>query len=82
MMCRQLDRAEEYYRAAPELYTRLKPEGKKIFGLMTASYHSILKRIAANPAAIFQKRIRPGKLERTVLFGNWFCRMPNELKLF
>jgi phytoene synthase len=77
----QLARAEECYRAAPELYARLNPEGKKIFGLMTASYHAILKRIAADPAAVFQKRIRPGKLERLILFANWIFRTPAELRL-
>ena len=45
----QLDRAEDYYRASRDLYARLKPDGKKVFGLMTATYHAISKKIAANP---------------------------------
>jgi phytoene synthase len=81
LMRSQLDRAEDYYRASRELYVWLKPEGKKIFGLMTATYHAILKRIAANPAAVFTKRIRPGKFERFRLLAKWTCFAPKELIL-
>ena len=77
----QLDRAEDYYRASRELYARLKPEGKKIFGLMTATYHAILKNIAANPAAVFTKRIRPGMFKRIRLVAKWTYFAPKELVL-
>ncbi|MCC6124494.1 MAG: squalene/phytoene synthase family protein [Pirellulales bacterium] len=81
MQC-QIDRAEDYYRASRELYVRLMPEGKKIFGLMTTTYHAILKRIAANPAAIFTRRIRPGKLDSSLLFAQWFFSAPPKELLF
>jgi phytoene synthase len=77
----QVQRAEEHYAASRELYARLTPEGKKIFGLMTATYHSILKKIAADPAAVFRKRIRPGKLERIRLLARWTFLTPKELVL-
>lgn len=81
LMRSQIQRAEDYYLASRELYGRLKPEGKKIFGLMTATYHAILKRIAANPAAVFTSRIRPGKFARLRLAAKWTCFAPKELKL-
>ena len=81
LMRRQLARAEDYYRASGDLYVRLKPEGKKIFGLMTATYHAISKKIAANPAAVFTKRIRPGTFERFRLIAKWTCFAPKELFL-
>jgi phytoene synthase len=81
LMGMQLDRAENYYRASRELYARLKPEGKKIFGLMTVTYHAILKQIAANPVAVFTRRIRPGRFERFCLIAKWTCSTPRELLL-
>jgi phytoene synthase len=77
----QIDRAEDYYRASRELYVRLKPAGRKIFGLMTASYHTILRHIAADPAAVFTCRIRPGRLDRIRLASRWTFRAPKELVL-
>ena len=77
----QAERAEDYYGSSGELYARLKPEGKKIFGLMTATYHAILRKISANPAAVFSKRIRPGKFERFRLVAKWTCCPPKELVL-
>jgi 15-cis-phytoene synthase len=79
LMRQQLARAEDYYCASRELYVRLKPEGKKIFGLMTATYRAILKKIAADPAAVFTKRIRPGTFERFRLIAKWTCFAPKEL---
>jgi 15-cis-phytoene synthase len=79
LMRGQLDRAEDYYRASRELYLRLKPEGKKIFGLMTATYHAILRKIAARPAAVFAGRIRPSMFERLWLLGRWTCLPPKDL---
>jgi phytoene synthase len=81
LMRSQIQRAEDYYLASLELYGRLKPEGRKIFGLMTATYHAILKRIAADPAAVFTSRVRPSKFERMRLAAKWTCFAPRELKL-
>ena len=81
LMRTQLDRTEDYYRAGRELYARLKPDGKKIFGLMTATYHAISKKIAAHPAAVFTKRIRPGAFARLRLIAKWTCFTPRELIL-
>jgi 15-cis-phytoene synthase len=81
LMRGQLDRAEDYYRASRELYLRLKPEGKKIFGLMTATYHAILRKIATQPADVFMKRIRPSALTRLRLFAKWTCFPSKELLL-
>ena len=81
LMRGQVDRAEDYYRSSRELFARLKPEGKRIFGLMTATYHAILKRIAANPPSVFTERIRPSALERLRLVARWTCFPPRALIL-
>ncbi len=81
LMRSQLDRAESYYRASRELYARLMPDGKKIFGLMTATYHALLQKIAAHPDAVFAKRVRPGRFERFRLIAKWACFSPQELVL-
>jgi 15-cis-phytoene synthase len=76
----QIDRAVDYYRAGRELYVRLKPEGKKIFGLMTATYRLILRKIAARPVDVFQKRVRIGALDRMLLAARWTCFAPKDFK--
>lgn len=81
LMHRQIERAEDFYRASPELYGWLKPESKKIFGLMTATYHTILRKIATNPSAVFTKRLRPGVFDRLRLGVKWSCCAPRELVL-
>jgi 15-cis-phytoene synthase len=81
LMRMQIARAEDYYRAGRGLYARIMPDGRKIFGLMTATYHAILQEIAADPAAVFAKRIRPGAFERSRLAVRWTCFPPKELDL-
>jgi 15-cis-phytoene synthase len=79
LMRKQIERAESFYRASRELYARLEPDGKKIFGLMTSTYWAILKKIAADPSAVFEKRVRLGALERIRLAARWFFSVPKEL---
>jgi 15-cis-phytoene synthase len=79
LMRMQVDRAEDYYRASRELYALIKPDGKKIFGLMTSTYHAILKKIATDPSAVFEKRIRLDTLTRIRLAARWTFFAPEEL---
>jgi 15-cis-phytoene synthase len=81
LMRRQIDRAEDYYGAGQELYSRLKPDGKRVFGLMTAMYYAILRRIAADPAAVFFRRVRPTRFERVRLAVRWIFCAPKQLIL-
>jgi 15-cis-phytoene synthase len=73
LMRDQIERTEEYYRASRLLYPRLFPLGQRVFGMMTAMYHAILRQIAANPAAVFVTRVRPRPLERLQFLFRWGC---------
>ena len=61
LMAMQIARAEQFYREAAELLEWLEPPGRRIFGLMTATYRTLLRTIASRPAAVFERRIRLGR---------------------
>jgi phytoene synthase len=75
LMALEIDRAEQFYREAAELPRWLHPDGRPIFGLMTATYHALLNEIRRRPGDIFLRRIRvsrPKKLwiaARSALFS-------------
>jgi phytoene synthase len=81
LMRSQIHRAESYYRAARELHARLKPEGKKIFGLMTATYRELLAKIAARPDAVFSQHIRLSLIDRLRIVGRWTIFAPKEFEI-
>ena len=54
----ELARAEEFYTRRRRLLRRLAPDGRRIYGMMTATYHALLRRIARRPAEVFSRRLR------------------------
>jgi phytoene synthase len=72
--------AEEYYQSSRELYCHINPDGRKLFGLMTGTYHTLLTKIARNPAAVLSKRIRLVFFERLRLARRWMGKLPQELE--
>jgi phytoene synthase len=79
LMRGQIARAEDFYRAAGELYVRLHPEGRKIFGLMTAIYRKLLSKIAVQPVDVFARRIRLSPIEKIFIVGRWTILPPRKL---
>ena len=53
-------RAEEFYRDGSRLLGWLPPSGRRIFGMITATYHALLEKIRRRPAEVFVRRIRLG----------------------
>jgi 15-cis-phytoene synthase len=76
LMEREIGRAEQYYREGGELYEWLTPDGRRIFGLMTETYHALLRKIASRPEAVLQGRVRLGGIEKLRLFARWLCLPP------
>ncbi|MCE5303595.1 MAG: phytoene/squalene synthase family protein [Planctomycetaceae bacterium] len=70
----ETSRAERLYRDGAALFDWLEPPGRRIFGLMTTTYHGLLQKIAARPAEVFRRRVRLGRLQKARLWIRWaFC---------
>ena len=67
----EIQRAEQFYRAAAGLSRWLEPDGRRIFGLTTATYRQLLKQIERRPAEVLRRRVRLGSLTRLRLFARW-----------
>jgi len=71
LIAMEVSRAEEFYRDGAELIKWLEPDGRRIFGLIMATYHELLREIAKRPAEVLHRRIRIGRLKRLQLIARW-----------
>lgn len=80
LMALELDRAEDFYRRAAGLWELLEPDGRRVFGAMTAVYHGLHRRIRRRPAEVLRRRVRPGRLEK-LRIGLRFALWPSRAAL-
>jgi 15-cis-phytoene synthase len=73
LMRRVIDRAQTHYQAANALYLEILPEGRRIFGLMVATYHALLKKIDQHPTDVLQRRMVLSRCQRLLLAVRWSC---------
>ena len=71
LMRLEIERAKQFYRAAAGLSDLLEPDGRRIFGLMTATYRQLLKRIEDRPADVLRRRVRLNSMTKLRLFAAW-----------
>ena len=71
LMRLEIERTKQFYRAAGGLRDWLEPDGRLIFGLMTATYRKLLEQIERCPADVLRRRIRVGSLTKLRLFARW-----------
>ena len=81
VMAMEVARAEQFYAAGAELMDWLEPSGRRIFGLMMATYRSLLRRIASRPADVFHRRVRLGGLQKFQLAARWSLLPPRKADL-
>ena len=67
----EIERAKQFYRAAAGLWDWLAPDGRRIFGLMTATYRQLLAQIERRPADVLRRRVRLSPLTKLGLFARW-----------
>ena len=72
---------ESFYRDGAALLDHLQPAGRRIFGMMTATYHALLRQIARQPADVFQRRIRLTRFKKLQLAARWFLLTPRKESL-
>ncbi len=75
LMALEVARAEQFYVEGAELIDWLEPQGKRIFGLMMATYRAVLDEIARFPAAVFRRHVRLSGPKRFQLVARW-CLLP------
>lgn len=71
LMAFQVDRARRLYREGAELFDWLEPDGRRIFGMMTAIYHRLLERIERRPSEVFRRRVRLTRWEKLAVAARW-----------
>ncbi len=71
LMKMEIEQAEQFYCEGNALFPLLESDGRRIFGLMTDTYHSLLERMKQQPEAVFQRRIRLGTLAKIMKFARW-----------
>ncbi len=71
LMQLEIERAKQFYRGAAGLRDWLDPDGRRIFGLMTATYCQLLQQIENRPADVLRRRVWLTSLTRLRLFAQW-----------
>jgi phytoene synthase len=71
LMAIQIDRARGLYREGAELFDWLEPPGRRIFGMMVATYYRLLETIARQPRRVLEGRVRLSPLERLRIAARW-----------
>lgn len=67
----EVERAEELYSQGAELFDYLHRPGRRIFGMMVATYHRLLRRIARRPREAYARRVRLGRFEKLRIAARW-----------
>ncbi|GAB4138540.1 phytoene/squalene synthase family protein [Thermopirellula anaerolimosa] len=72
----QMDRTAAYYRRGADLLQHLSPRGRRIFGLMTATYWSLFRRLRRFREEILRTRIRVPAVQMVGLAVRWALLPP------
>jgi phytoene synthase len=67
----EIDRARRLYREGGELFDRLEPDGRRIFGMMITVYHRLLERIARRPRHVFDGRVGLTRWQKLRIAARW-----------
>jgi len=67
----EIDRAERFYREGAELIHWLKPEGRRIFGMMITTYRALLNKIKRRPLNVLAGRVSLGRVRKLQILARW-----------
>jgi 15-cis-phytoene synthase len=81
LMALEVARAEQFYTEGAELIDWLEPPGRRIFGLMMATYRALLRKIARLPAAVFHRHVRLSGAKKLQLVARWSLLPPRKAAL-
>ena len=81
LMTLEVARTEQFYREGIELMDWLEPAGRRIFGLMTATYRTLLRKIAGRSDAVLRRRVGLSGPKRLQLAARWLLLPPRKAAL-
>jgi phytoene synthase len=81
LMATQIDRARQLYREGARLFDFLEPDGRRVFGMMTATYHAVLEEIARRPRQVLARRIRLTRWQKLRIAARWRLLPPRRFSL-
>lgn len=64
----EIERGRDLYRQAAALDGMLTNEGRAVFRVMSGTYRALLEKIACDPMAVFEKRVRVSKWKKAAIF--------------
>jgi len=67
----QVERAEQFYDEAAELAGLLQRDGRRMFGMMTATYRRLLEKIGRRDGDVFSPPVRLTSFEKLRIAGRW-----------
>lgn len=72
----EIGRAEWFYREGAELMGWLQPGGRRVFGMMMATYRTLLKKIKRRPGAVLAGRVSLGPARKLRILARWTLLPP------
>jgi phytoene synthase len=81
LMAIQIGRARRLYHEGAGLFDFLEPDGRRVFGMMTATYHALLQRIARRPRQVVARRVRLGRWQKLRIAARWMLLPPRRSSL-
>ncbi len=81
LMRLEIARAEEFFRRGATVLEFLARDGRRICGMTLAVYRELLRKIAARPAVVFQRRVQLGAAKKLMLLLRWALLPPRPAAL-
>jgi len=81
LMAIQIGRARRLYHEGAGLFDFLEPDGRRVFGMMTATYHTLLQRIARRPRQVVARRVHLGRWQKLRIAARWMLLPPRRSSL-
>jgi 15-cis-phytoene synthase len=78
LMALEFARAEQFYTEGKELMDWLDPVGRPIFGLMMATYRSLLRELARHPEDVLCRQMRLSGFKKLRLVARWSLLRPRK----
>ena len=66
---------------AAQLIEWLEPDGRRVFGMMISTYHSLLKKIKRRPAEVLRGRICLSRAKKLQIAARWILLPPRPAAL-
>ncbi|MBN1908900.1 MAG: squalene/phytoene synthase family protein [Pirellulales bacterium] len=76
LMTFEINRTKRLYHGGAALIDHLAPAGRRVFGMMMSVYHELLLAVERSPEAVFDRRIRLGRLRKLRIAARWLFLPP------